>query len=704
MANRYWVGGSGSWNGNHWSGTSGGAGGASVPTAADNVFFDANSGFSSSPSDTRIVQIDIDASCNNMDWTGVTNSPMVTGTGRSLYIYGTLTTVVGMTWPSNNYVYLWRPGSTSFTSNGITFGGTLVFGAYSGGTWTLQDNLTVSGLVILTQGTLNTNGKTVTCGGFYSNYLTSRTLTLGASTFNCTYWNVDYSANFTLNCGTSTINVTGDNQIFAGDGKTYYNVTLTGNNIQVRQSNTFTTLTFTAGKQVNLLAGMTQTVGSLVATGTAGNLITIRSTISGSVSTISRTSGTNTCDFLDLKDCTASGGATWRPGDSSINSGNNSGWSQPWTSASNAYSSNNVYATHTATNGNVYVQLSKDGGTTWQTALLQTFTGSETTKTYGAGSTELWGTSWTGADMDDASFKLRIISQSSDSFNTQVYGSFAFDSEITSSRVLSGIEVTIEAKWDGTTTSVDAIAVRGYSSGSTVPVVEGSLAYITDTDNLVVHDGTSWVPQVPFHGWIGAGETWTYASASTFTVSGDVTAKYYLGVKLRWKQGGGYKYGVVRSSSYSTPNTTVTIVVNTDYTIANSAITDNYSSVTESPAGFPDFFAWAPTQTGFSVAPTAAAKISVHGTIIYISLLTSVAGTSDQAGYYITNLPVTPAVSMQQNCTEQYNNGGSLPDPGMLIFTAASNTLDIRKDLGGVGWTAANGKYVNFSTWYFGTR
>jgi hypothetical protein len=45
MADRYWVGGSGSWNSTtKWSTTSGGASGASVPTSSDNAIFDANSG------------------------------------------------------------------------------------------------------------------------------------------------------------------------------------------------------------------------------------------------------------------------------------------------------------------------------------------------------------------------------------------------------------------------------------------------------------------------------------------------------------------------------------------------------------------------------------------------------------------------------------------------------------------------------------
>ena len=47
MASRYWVGGTANWDntaGTKWSDVSGGAGGFSAPTSADDVFFDANSG------------------------------------------------------------------------------------------------------------------------------------------------------------------------------------------------------------------------------------------------------------------------------------------------------------------------------------------------------------------------------------------------------------------------------------------------------------------------------------------------------------------------------------------------------------------------------------------------------------------------------------------------------------------------------------
>ena len=47
MATRYWVGGTGTWDASdttHWSSTSGGSGGFSVPGSIDTVFFDGNSG------------------------------------------------------------------------------------------------------------------------------------------------------------------------------------------------------------------------------------------------------------------------------------------------------------------------------------------------------------------------------------------------------------------------------------------------------------------------------------------------------------------------------------------------------------------------------------------------------------------------------------------------------------------------------------
>lgn len=92
------------------------------------------------------------------------------------------------------------------------------------------------------------------------------------------------------------------------------------------------------------------------------------------------------------------------------------------------------------------------------------------------------------------------------------------------------------------------------------------------------------------NGWVGANETWTYASADaptfTFTISGDKTTKYSAGMRIKLTQTT-VKYFIITAVSYGAPNTTVTIYGGTDYTLANAAITLPYYSMSKAPQGFP---------------------------------------------------------------------------------------------------------------------
>jgi len=76
-------------------------------------------------------------------------------------------------------------------------------------------------------------------------------------------------------------------------------------------------------------------------------------------------------------------------------------------------------------------------------------------------------------------------------------------------------------------------------------------------------------------GWITANETWTYASASTFTISGDKTTKYSVGMRIKLTQTT-VKYFIITAISYSAPNTTVTVDGGGVYTVANAAISANF--------------------------------------------------------------------------------------------------------------------------------
>ena len=226
--NLFWIGNSGNWSdATHWSATSGGVSCNCIPTQNDAVFFNANS-FTNGG---QLVTIDISASCNSMNWTGVTNSPTLAGT-LALNIYGSFIL--------NSSMFITFSGNLNFRSTNLlnniqTFGKSLLSPVLfdgAGGGWILQDNLTTSSSIDLTTGSLNTNGVTVNAFYFTSSGSGVRTLTLGASTLNLSYsgtwaWNVS-GTNLSLVAGTSTINLTGSSNYFVTDNRTYYDLNFAG--------------------------------------------------------------------------------------------------------------------------------------------------------------------------------------------------------------------------------------------------------------------------------------------------------------------------------------------------------------------------------------------------------------------------------------------------------------------------------------------
>jgi hypothetical protein len=183
-----------------------------------------------------------------------------------------------------------------------------------------------------------------------------------------------------------------------------------------------------------------------------------------------------------------------------------------------------------------------------------------------------------------------------------------------------------------------------------------TLAAIAATQTLTNKTLTSPVLQGTLDGWIASTDTWTYASASTFTISGvDRTAIYTKGTKLKFTQTTA-KYAVVVSSAFST-NTTVTIAVNTDYTVANAAITLPYYSYTDMPSDYPAYFNFTPTYTSaggaFTNAPatTKASFQVIGGKLVYYSVYLTYHGTSGGSGStYIQSLPFSTRSA--------YNGGG----------------------------------------------
>ena len=278
MANRYWVGGTANWDGTagtKWATTSGGAGGASVPTSADDVYFDANSGAVT----VTKTGTEFCASCN---FTGFTGTFAGTGT---LNLYGSLTAVAGMTWTHSGTVLFGGSVASTLTSGGKTLGAVTINGGPAQSV-TLQDALTSSGAVTVTQGTFTTNNYNVTATQLSSSNSNTRTINLGSSTVTLSAASaVSFSTNtnLTFNAGTSTISCSATSTTIAGGaasttGVTFYNVSLTSTSASthnIQSINTFNNLTVTAPSS----AGVTQITfdsrqtinGTLSTTGTAGN-------------------------------------------------------------------------------------------------------------------------------------------------------------------------------------------------------------------------------------------------------------------------------------------------------------------------------------------------------------------------------------------------------------------------------------------------
>jgi hypothetical protein len=183
MADRYWVGGTGTWDGTtttNWASTSGGAGGASVPTAADNAIFDAGSDaggiFTVTLSTTARV-------CNNITASALDFTMTLAGTVG-------LTVSGNLSFPASNFTRTWTGGLTfnatttgkTITTNGVTFAGNITFNG-AGGAWQLQDNLTIANnrTVTLTAGSLDLNNKVLSTGLFASSNANTRVLAFGTS-------------------------------------------------------------------------------------------------------------------------------------------------------------------------------------------------------------------------------------------------------------------------------------------------------------------------------------------------------------------------------------------------------------------------------------------------------------------------------------------------------------------------------------------
>ena len=328
MADRYWVGGSGTWNTTsttNWSTSSGGASGASAPTASDNVFFDSNSNVG-----TGAFTVTVSAAvCNDFNAPGASTAL----DGAMTLAMGSSTLTVSGSWTNQatNFAVTNTAGTLTFnatttgktiTTNGVTIGVTTTLNGV-GGAWTLGSALNMTSLYnfTLTNGTFDTSvsNYAVTCGNFLSFNSNTRTINLNGSTLSLAgSWLMSTSTNATLNAGTSTISLILSSSSFDGGGLTYYNVSFTSTTATtvtkaITGANTFNNLTFStiasAGLN-NVSIGANQTInGTLTVNGSNGNRrMFVRSDTLATTRTLTCAAIASMTD-VDFRDITIAGAA-----------------------------------------------------------------------------------------------------------------------------------------------------------------------------------------------------------------------------------------------------------------------------------------------------------------------------------------------------------------------------------------------------------
>ena len=341
MANRFWVGGTGTWNTTsttNWSASSGGASGASVPTAADSVFFDQATTYTVTMTGALLC-LDITVSAGTVTF--------ATGTTPTLAVTGSMSLVAGTVWNSTGTItFNATTTGKTITTNGTTINGAVTFAGVGGG-WSLGSALTTGATLTttLTNGALTLNGFDLTTGIFSSSNANTRSIIFGnnniilahttaaqtvlnmATSTGCTVTTgtggfvTDASVTRTLTTGTVTSAAA--NLTFTGSGSsaititsnTFYKnidfgtiastigtalLTLSGN-VTLSTGGTFTGLSFNMGGNGTTITSKGRTIGSLNILVSPGFTVTLADALTtSSTASVTLTSGTLVLNGFNL--------------------------------------------------------------------------------------------------------------------------------------------------------------------------------------------------------------------------------------------------------------------------------------------------------------------------------------------------------------------------------------------------------------------
>lgn len=228
-------------------------------------------------------------------------------------------------------------------------------------------------------------------------------------------------------------------------------------------------------------------------------------------------------------------------------------------------------------------------------------------------------------------------------------------------------------------------AITTLTNDDLIPVVNDP-AGTPVTNSITV--GSVKTVLTPVDGWVPVTGTWTYASASTITIPTDGTTVYQKGIKIRLKQGGGYKYYV----GTTVAATLITVLVNTDYTVANAAITDVSYSYIENPLGWPSVFNVTITTEGLTTPSynSQAGKVQVLGRTLKFDGRVDINSWAGQTGYIKVVIPfaVTHNAGTGRGVGSYYRTGTSTQQGTHQLSTLSTTTFGFVNNAAGdtIAW------------------
>lgn len=366
---RYWVGGGGDWNDPmHWSTMSGGTPGACIPTVADDVYFDANSGFGTTAATKTVTVNTGNAYFHNMSWAGAPNSPILSKAaafnieawGESIVLNpgvainaviqlrGTEETVMTGETAGNFDLELRKPGGSFTIANDYSNSQTDIR-LYEGSLIASDITLTVNSIdnedrntplfVDISGSAINTGAHWRYSGGDSNRSLDATDAEIhtplfiaqgmeyhevyigGTSSTQARFTDITASkVTFTNTSTSSTIGINGANNTlgtveYMGSGGIY------------GTDNTIGTLIFFPGNTYIFNSGTNTIITeNWYGSGTPCRLTEILSSSTSVNATVTKASGTVNFDYVRLSRMTATGGADFLAREHSIDLGGNVGW------------------------------------------------------------------------------------------------------------------------------------------------------------------------------------------------------------------------------------------------------------------------------------------------------------------------------------------------------------------------------------------